>query len=103
MQCRHCLRYYAGYTALTQHSESQGVRCQVRDSESYDEAVDDFTRGISTTNGRHGDLTVKYANKDIHPDEVQDIMKNVNDADKAAKEGRSLAKKTYWENRDTKW
>ena len=78
MQCPSCLRLFPGVTALTQHVESQGTRCKVRDSDQYRIFVDQLTAGLTDVDGRHNDNTVRYvvpetdpSNKGATPEERQ--------------------------------
>ncbi|KAI9845495.1 MAG: hypothetical protein M1837_004834 [Sclerophora amabilis] len=58
--CPTCLRLFKTTTALVQHCESPSTRCKIRDSDSYNKALDTFTGGILETNGHHEDGTVRY-------------------------------------------
>jgi hypothetical protein len=60
LRCRSCLRIFKSATALTQHSESQGTRCRIRDTDEYGQALDDFTAGQIEVNGIWSDGTVRY-------------------------------------------
>jgi hypothetical protein len=59
-RCPSCLRQYQSATALVQHAESQAVKCQIRESQEYKNAVDQITGGFVGTAGRHIDHTVRY-------------------------------------------
>lgn len=60
LQCPGCLRIYNSATALVQHAESQAVKCNIRDSAKYRQAVDQITGGLIDAVGRHEDDTIKY-------------------------------------------
>ncbi|KAI1007059.1 hypothetical protein K3495_g1160 [Podosphaera aphanis] len=61
LQCHSCLRYFATATALTQHCESEGVRCKVREQGNYRQVIDIITSGVATLAGRLEDDTIAYA------------------------------------------
>ncbi|KAI6244978.1 hypothetical protein HI914_07228 [Erysiphe necator] len=61
LKCINCLKHFATATALTQHCESQSLRCKIRDSDSYEQMVDIMTSGFATITGRLPDNTVKYS------------------------------------------
>jgi hypothetical protein len=63
LQCEKCLRYFDTATALTQHSEAQGIRCKVRETDGYHGVVDHITAGTALVAGRHVDNTIKYVTK----------------------------------------
>ncbi|KAL3426819.1 C2H2 finger domain-containing protein [Phlyctema vagabunda] len=99
LRCHNCLRYFASATALTQHSESQSVRCQVRETSDYAAAVDRFTAGIAAPKGRHDDNTIRYVvNND--PRHGAEFFAQAN-KDEIAR--REVASKTYWVNRRPNW
>jgi hypothetical protein len=60
LQCRKCLSYFASAAALTQHSESQGVKCDVRDTDQFTACVNEFTAGTAAPAGRFKDNTIRY-------------------------------------------
>ena len=51
--------------ALTQHAESQGRRCVIRDTSEYRPFVDQLTDGIADLEGVHDDMTNRYAVTDV--------------------------------------
>ncbi|RKF65891.1 putative c2h2 finger domain-containing protein [Erysiphe neolycopersici] len=61
LKCVNCLKHFATATALTQHCDSQSLRCRIRESDSYDQMVDIMTSGFATVIGRLPDNTVKYS------------------------------------------
>lgn len=64
LRCPTCLRTYGTATALVQHAEAQGVRCQIRESQEYKRALDQITAGFVDLAGRHIDHTVKYISRE---------------------------------------
>jgi hypothetical protein len=61
VNCPHCLRPFPSATALTQHIESQAIRCSARKLDYVDILVEDITQ-VVTTDGLYPDETVKYVN-----------------------------------------
>lgn len=59
-QCPHCLRNFASTAALTQHSESQGRRCEIRNTSEFRPFFDQLTAGIADVEGIHDDQTNRY-------------------------------------------
>lgn len=60
-QCPSCLQFFGSATALTAHSESQSRRCHIRDTDDYNQYLDQLTGGIAEARGRHdADHTVRY-------------------------------------------
>lgn len=60
LKCINCLRFFESATALTQHVEAQGVRCNVRETSEYNTYVKEITAKAATIDGFHYDNTVKY-------------------------------------------
>lgn len=60
LQCPHCLKYFKSTAALTQHAESQGRKCAIRDTTEYRPFVDQLTGGIADLEGVHEDMTNRY-------------------------------------------
>ena len=102
LQCMNCLRYFATATALTQHSESQGVRCTVRHTSGFDAVIDNITGGTAQTAGRHKDDTVKYV---VNPALRAALggAQGVIDAHKAAVIAKEERFKNHWDARTPKW
>ncbi|KAH7377437.1 hypothetical protein BKA64DRAFT_750578 [Cadophora sp. MPI-SDFR-AT-0126] len=98
-QCLKCLRIYDSLTALTQHSESQGVRCNVRETDDFDSVVRAITADTTTTNGRMADDTIRY---EINPDAELSKTKMTENY-RAAEREKNEARKHYWDNREVKW
>ena len=109
VQCPTCLRWFEGMTALTQHSESQALRCKVRETEEYRQFLDQMTAGIVDTTDQHEDGTNKY----MVPAEAEKVFGG-QDRSKQLREQAQQAvqdqlkrevdkKKTFWENRDINW
>lgn len=94
LQCNRCLRYFATATALTQHSESQGVRCTVRNDANYGGIVDVITGGTATTAGRHDDHTIKYA-LNAHLDPTMGAA-GIAEANKRQADEIAKGKEDYW-------
>ncbi|KAL2075084.1 hypothetical protein VTL71DRAFT_26 [Oculimacula yallundae] len=98
-QCLRCYRYYSSATALAQHAESQGVRCNIRETDDFGLVVRGITADTATTNGRLQDNTVRY---EINPDAVlhrTQMADNLRAAHKA-KEDENL---NYWRNNTPTW
>ncbi|ATZ52830.1 hypothetical protein BCIN_08g04580 [Botrytis cinerea B05.10] len=94
--CPNCYRGFGTYTALTQHCESQGVRCKIREAVNYGKVVNDITASVADVVGKHEDETVKYTVKE---EGFGDLAKKYREA------GEKNAKKkvNYWENRETEF
>ncbi|CZR67654.1 uncharacterized protein PAC_17553 [Phialocephala subalpina] len=101
LQCTKCLRYYATATALTQHMESQGVRCKVRNDGNYAGVVDEVTGGVALAKGRLLDKTVKY----VVNEGILNPTGGVVTANKAAVQGKNSTFNNYWDNpnHEKKW
>lgn len=97
LQCINCLRYFATATALTQHCESQGVRCKVRQTSEYDGVVDSVTGGTAITAGRHIDDTIRYA---VNPSIT---VTGVVDTHRALMEEKNRVKNTFWDKKTPRW
>ncbi|KUJ10205.1 uncharacterized protein LY89DRAFT_656880 [Mollisia scopiformis] len=100
LQCSTCLRYYDTATALTQHMESQGVRCKVRESNSYMTAVDQVTGGVALPFGKHQDNTVKYV---VNSGVFDPASGGVVAASKSAAEVKNQTFNKFWEDHVPKW
>ncbi|RDW88445.1 hypothetical protein BP6252_00477 [Coleophoma cylindrospora] len=103
LRCKGCLRYFASATALTQHSESQGVRCNVRNTDNYNAIVDEVTAGTTATAGRHEDDTVRYVtnpNAAIAGIRGGKALLNANRDANAAADARFYS---YWDNKQIEW
>jgi ribose 5-phosphate isomerase RpiB len=105
LKCPKCLRFYASATALTQHVESQGVRCTIRETDEYGAQLDDITASTAVIAGLHEDETLKYA---VHPDfgtgkGMSSAAQRVIDSNAAALSSIDKAKAEYWTNNNPKW
>ncbi|PVH74631.1 hypothetical protein DL98DRAFT_658690 [Cadophora sp. DSE1049] len=98
-QCLKCLRIYDSLTALTQHSESQGVRCNVRETDDFESVVRAITADTTTTNGRMADDTIRY---EINPGAELSKAKMTENY-RAAEREKNEARKHYWDNRKVAW
>ncbi|KAL1882991.1 hypothetical protein VTK73DRAFT_513 [Phialemonium thermophilum] len=59
--CPSCYRWFNSVAALTQHCESQGVRCNIRASDNFRPFLDQLTAGIADVRGVHDkDGTNRY-------------------------------------------
>ncbi|KAH7151992.1 putative C2H2 finger domain protein [Dactylonectria estremocensis] len=64
-RCPYCLNTFSSLSAVTQHAESNGVRCHIRDSDNYNSYLDQLTSGIvDVSPTRNEDGTVKYETTD---------------------------------------
>ncbi|KAF4974257.1 hypothetical protein FZEAL_8819 [Fusarium zealandicum] len=60
-RCPYCLRTFVSLSAITQHAESNGVRCRIRETDTYDVYLDQLTAGmVDVSLDRHEDGTVKF-------------------------------------------
>ncbi|KAH8672855.1 hypothetical protein BGZ60DRAFT_527149 [Tricladium varicosporioides] len=100
-QCRKCLRTFGTATALTQHSASQGVRCDVRNTEAYSAVVDEFTAGTAAPVGHHTDETIRYAVNDIAASALK--SGNIAAHHKAAAVEANNNFNSYWNTRRPAW
>ncbi|KAH8805691.1 hypothetical protein F5884DRAFT_755254 [Xylogone sp. PMI_703] len=98
LRCPNCLDYFASSTALTQHCESQGVRCRIREAGNYNSTVDEITIGMGKVAGLHVDNTIKYAIND-----AAFKPKAIVDANKAANEAREAVFNDYWKQHKPNW
>ncbi|KAH7165741.1 putative C2H2 finger domain protein [Dactylonectria macrodidyma] len=65
-RCPYCLNTFGSLTAMTQHAESSGVRCRIRESDDYNSYLDQLTSGIvDISPTRNEDGTVKYETTDV--------------------------------------
>lgn len=104
LQCSKCLRYYQTATALTQHSESQGVRCTVRHTENYNTVVDTMTAGRAGVDGQLADDTVKYVVKPVDKVSARGVIPgDIIAAHRVAHQAHNDAINTYWDTRNAKW
>ncbi|KAM7207553.1 hypothetical protein V8F20_002031 [Naviculisporaceae sp. PSN 640] len=85
VECPTCLKKFDSITALAQHSESQGVKCQVRNTGEFRQFMDQLTGGIVDTPDVHEDGTNKYVvpeeagrvfNRDDMHERAQKIMRD---------------------------
>ncbi|ESZ96375.1 hypothetical protein SBOR_3207 [Sclerotinia borealis F-4128] len=97
--CPNCYRAFGTYTALTQHCESQGVRCKIREADNYGRVVDDITASVADVVGRHEDETVKYTvNKEGWGDiEAKAFMARKR---REMEEKKSKNRANYWKDHD---
>ena len=70
VQCPGCSKWFDSMTAITQHAESQGVRCAIRKTNGFRQFMDQLTAGLVDTAGRNEDGTVKYT----VPDEAREVF-----------------------------
>jgi len=98
LRCRGCLRYFNSITALTQHSESQGTRCKIRETDQYGEAIDNFTAGFVGLDGELPDNTVKY--KALDPLSSEAAARKLAEANKKANDAEDARKLEYWDKHD---
>ncbi|KAF7899889.1 hypothetical protein EAF00_004225 [Botryotinia globosa] len=94
--CPSCYRGFGTYTALTQHCESQGVRCKIREAVNYGRVVNDITASVADVVGKHEDETVKYTVKE---EGFGELAKNY----KEAGEKNAKKKVNYWANHDAEF
>ena len=96
MQCPHCQKWFDSTAALTQHAESEGVRCNIRETESYRVFLDQLTAGMVDTKEKHEDGTLKY--------EVSKEAWAIGgmSREEAIKKETEL-QKAYWEKHKPKW
>ncbi len=48
-RCRHCLKIFQKASSLIAHCESAGGRCKVKDTEEFNQMLDDFSGGFLTS------------------------------------------------------
>ena len=58
--CPECLKIFKSSTAITQHLEASGSRCNVKESKNFGKIVGLVTGGIVSIEGMHVDGTVRY-------------------------------------------
>ena len=103
LRCANCLRYFGSATALAQHSESQGVRCTVRETAEYSVEVDKFSAGTTIIAGRHEDNSLRYAvNKDVIRPSTS-VAKNLAQVSRDANDARDKKFYNYWDFKSPDW
>ncbi|AEO62590.1 uncharacterized protein THITE_2020276, partial [Thermothielavioides terrestris NRRL 8126] len=70
VQCPRCCRWFGSAAAITQHAESQGVRCDIRETNGYRQFLDQLTAGIVDTTEKNEDGTEKYT----VPEEARELF-----------------------------
>lgn len=105
-QCPHCLRNFASTAALTAHSESQGRRCEIRNTAEFRPFLDQLTAGIADVEGIHDDQTNRYIVTDeavyqYGDDELRGRMKRVLEQ----QEMKQIEEKggNYWDGKHIAW
>ncbi|KAG4431235.1 hypothetical protein IFR05_013276 [Cadophora sp. M221] len=101
-QCLKCYRYYNSATALTQHAESQAIRCNVRDTDDFESVVRGITAGTTTTNGRLADDTIRY---EINPNAnlATSTTSKMAEIYRAVTKARDEARSHYWDDKKPTW
>ncbi|KAF7865205.1 hypothetical protein EAF04_006182 [Stromatinia cepivora] len=94
--CPNCYRGFGTYTALTQHCESQGVRCKIREADNYGRVVNDITSSVADVVGRHDDETVKYT---VKKEGWGELAKRHREAE----EKNAKKKADYWKKHDAEF
>jgi len=104
LRCPNCLRQFINATALVQHAEAQAIKCQIRDTTAYRQALDQITAGLVDTAGRHSDDTIKYIAKKTAGFrlgmEEEPISLAQNEAMKYSK--MTVAHDQYWKEREAR-
>jgi hypothetical protein len=78
--------------AITQHAESQGVRCTIRDTDGFRQFLDQLTAGIVDTTEKNADGTEKYT----VPEEAREVFGN-------SKKKQPKKQDRAWEEEDSWW
>ncbi|KAK4103860.1 hypothetical protein N658DRAFT_465540 [Parathielavia hyrcaniae] len=60
VQCPRCCKWFDSMAAITPHAESQGVRCNLRETNGYRQFLDQLTAGLVDTTEKNDDDTEKY-------------------------------------------
>ncbi|KAL6913776.1 hypothetical protein ACHAP8_001719 [Fusarium lateritium] len=68
-RCPYCLNTFGSLTSITQHAESNGNKCKIRETDIYRAYMDQLLGGmVDVKNEQHDDGTVKYeVAKDFKP------------------------------------
>lgn len=101
-RCPYCLRTFSSLTAVTQHAESSGVRCRIRDTDTYNAYLDQLTSGIVDVSlGRNQDGTLKYKTTDVARETFR--PGSTKTASTASVLGEKLDDKDPWKGKDVHW
>lgn len=98
--CNSCNRYFADATALTQHSEAQGVRCLVRDTDQFDAEVQKITGGVAAVAGTLEDETIRYA---VSSDLLDHGATAITEANRAESAAIAARRNDYWNRHVPEW
>ncbi|KAM0561622.1 hypothetical protein ACHAPJ_002790 [Fusarium lateritium] len=76
-RCPYCLNTFGSLASITQHAESNGVKCRIRDTDNFKAYMDQLTGGmVDVAIDRHDDGTIKYEMaKNFNPKHGQDVPK----------------------------
>ncbi|KAF4951798.1 hypothetical protein FSARC_12811 [Fusarium sarcochroum] len=76
-RCPYCLNTFGSLASITQHAESNGVKCRLRDTDTFKAYMDQLTAGmVDVAIDRHDDGTIKYEMaKNFNPKQGQDVPK----------------------------
>ncbi|KAM5344840.1 hypothetical protein ACJ41O_010702 [Fusarium nematophilum] len=93
-RCPYCLNIFRSLAAITQHAESNGSRCRLRDTDTYDAYLDQLTAGmVDVSLERNDDGTLKY-----------EMSKSFRRGDQGAPDPKSKANGgDPWESTDIQW
>jgi hypothetical protein len=101
--CPKCHRLFVNSTALTQHFESQAIRCDARKLGNADTWVQDFTQ-VAEIGGKNEDDTNKYVNRSDRSINRGDTVASVIEASRRAVEVRANMQENYWKkNKYESW
>ncbi len=103
LQCPYCLKYFKSAAALTQHSESQSLRCGIRHTDEFRPFFDQLTGGVADVVGLHKDSTnryevtqealIKFGTQGMREEHRVKKMEEFEEKDRARREG-------YWQNKN---
>lgn len=79
--------------------EAQGVRCKVRESESYPTVVDEVTGGVAALDGKHEDETVKY----VVSESAVNAAAAAIAANREAQLARDFRTLHFWKSNEPEW
>ncbi len=93
--CHACLRKFPNTTALTQHMESQAVRCDARNAENADIHIQTITQ-VARIDGLHEDDTNRYVNLDESLIDPTTVVNSVTALHRAAVDARAKFQEDHW-------
>ncbi|KAK3308874.1 uncharacterized protein B0T15DRAFT_525563 [Chaetomium strumarium] len=95
VQCPRCCRWFDSMAAITQHAESQSVRCTIRETDGFRQFLDQLTAGIVDTTEKNADGTERYT----VPKEAREVFGNPESKQSA----QTKKQDQTWDDGDSWW